>query len=231
MLRNVPSRLALSVLLLLTGLSGFGDTKRAVASGAVTLTLAANSATASGITPGGRAVFFASGLQHNGYDTSFVRIATIVSDDANSGTVTLTLTDPISATTIWAVVDLTDGRYAVASPAGYTTRTVDLPRNVLRRVSGRTGVVRFGFDHPALDLLYVQPGMGAWAWYAMDGRKLDHDGANGVTLIDAADGIPLGDTSGNATELEVGGTLVAVDWYNMEYAVLRLDEATVGAAQ
>lgn len=92
-------------------------------------------------------------------------------------------------------------------------------------------MVRFGFDHPALDLLYVQPGKGAWAWYAMDGRKLDHDGANGVTLIDAADGIPVGDTAGNATELEVGGTLVAVDWYNMEYAVLRLDEATVGAAQ
>ena len=31
----------------------------------------------------------------------------------------------------------------------------------------------FAFDHPALELLYVKPGEGAWTWSSMDGRGLE----------------------------------------------------------
>ncbi len=209
----------------------FGQIRRPSASNNVTLTLAESSATASGIRPGGRALFFASGIQHNGYDRALVRIAQIAPNADEKGTATLTLDSPIAPGTIWAVVDLTDGRYAIASPAGYESRIVPLPANAFRRVTGRNGVVRFGFDHPTLDLLYVHPGLGAWVWYAMDGRTLDRDGPNGITLVDAADGKGIGETTGDAKELAPGGTLIAIDWYKMEYSAVRLDGTILGGAQ
>lgn len=192
-----------------------------------TLTFGAGSVTAVGITPGKSAVFFASGLMADGAQQRIVRWAQIVSDDDRDGRVTLTLPGKVPNVTAWVVVDLTNGQFVAGSPGGFSPRVTQLPSGAFRRSNGSSAVDLFGFDHPVLDLLYVHPGLGAWTWNAVDGRALDHDKANGVTLVSVADAKPLGDTRGKPTEFALGGVLIAVDWYHMEVVTVRLDAAVL----
>jgi len=197
----------------------------------LTLTFGTNAVTADGITPGQAAVFFASGLAPDGAQQRIVRWKDVVSDDDRDGRVTLTLNDPVPLVTVWAVVDLTDGRYAVGSPEGFHAHLARLPAGAFRHGSGSSVVDLFGFDHPVLDLLYVHPGRGAWTWIAVDGRLLDRDAGNGITLIAAGDGTPLGDVHGKPpSEFTPGGVLVAIDWYHMDVLATRLDAAVLGGA-
>ena len=197
----------------------------------IEVTFGTSTVTASGITPGGSALFFGSGRQKNGYDQTLIRVARSVTDDDHDGSVTFDLGKPVPATTIWVVVDMTDGRYALATPTEAVAEAVSLPGNVLRRSQNGATVDGFGYDHPTLELLYIQPGSGAWAWSAADGRALDRDGPNGVTLVNAADGKNVAGTSGAPADFALGGTLVAVDWYKMQYSVVQLDGPTLGRAQ
>jgi hypothetical protein len=196
----------------------------------VTLSFGTNSVTAAGITPGKSAVLFASGLAADDAQQRVVRWVRILSDDDRDGRVTLTLAERVPAATIWAAVDLANGQYAVASPNGSMPRVTKLPPGAFRRSNGSSAVDQFGFDHPVLELLYVHPGLGAWTWTALDGRMLDRDGPNGVTLISVADAKPVGDTAGKPAGFAPGGVLVAVDWYDMEALILRLDGGLLGGA-
>lgn len=196
----------------------------------VTITFGPSSVTAAGITPGKSAAFFASGLIPDGPHQQIVRWRQIVSDDDHDGSVTLPVDGGAPRFTIWAVVDLTNGRYAVASPPEFHPRVTELPHGAFRRSAGANAVDQFGFDHAVLDLLYVHPGRGAWTWNAVDGRVLDRDASNGITLVAAGDGTPLGDTNGKASEFTAGGVLVAIDWFNLEVLALPLDGAVLGGA-
>jgi hypothetical protein len=195
----------------------------------VSVSFGATTVTASGITPGKSALFFASGIRKNGYDQSRVRITRTVGDDDRDGIVTFDLGATVPATTVWVVVDLNSGHFTLAMPVEAVAEEVALPRSAFHKTG--SAVVRFGFDHPTLDLLYVHPGRGVWTWSAVDGRLLDRDGPNGVTLIDVADGKRADGGSDAASDFAPGGTLVAVDWYKMQYAVVHLDGSTLGGAQ
>jgi hypothetical protein len=197
----------------------------------VTLSFGANTVTADGITHGKAAVFFATGLVPDDEQQRIVRWRKIVSDDDGDGRVSLALDGGVTRSTIWAVVDLTDGRFAIGSPPGFYPRFTRIPNAAFRHSGGSAAVDLFGFDHPVLDLLYVHPGLGAWTWNAVDGRSLDRDRPNGVTLIAAGDGTPLGDTRGKRDEFSPGGILVAIDWYHMEVLAIRLDAAILGGAR
>jgi hypothetical protein len=195
----------------------------------VAVSFNATSVTASGITPGKSALFFASGIRKNGYDQSRVRVVRTVTDDDRDGTVTFDLGASVPATTVWVVVDLNNGHFTLATPVEAVADEVPLPRNAFHK-SGNA-VVQFGFDHPTLDLLYVHPGRGVWTWSALDGRLLDRDGPNGVTLIDVHDGTRADGGAGAASDFAAGGKLVAVDWYKMQYAVVHLDGSVLAGAQ
>lgn len=194
----------------------------------ITLTFGTNNVTATGITPGKSAVFFASGLASDGAQQRVVRWAQVVSDDDRDGRVTLTTADPIPDVTIWVVADLTNGQFGVGAPSRFVPRVTRLVPGAFRRSNGSAAVTLFGFDHPVLDLLYVHPGTGVWSWNAVDGGLLDRDAANGVTLISVADAKPLGGTGGKPSEFTPGGVLVAIDWYNMEVVSVHLDAAMLG---
>ncbi len=197
----------------------------------IVVTFGPTTVTATGITPGKAALFFATGRQKNGYDQTLIRYAHTVTDDDHDGAVTFDLGKPVPAMTVWVVVDINNGHYTLATPVVAIAEEVALPGNAFRRAHGGAAVDGFGYDHPTLELLYIHPGHGLWTWSAADGRALDRDGPNGVTLINAADGKKVGGTTEDATEFALGGMMVAVDWYKMEYSVVHLDGATLGRAQ
>ena len=188
----------------------------------IVVTFGANTVTASGITPGASALFFASGRQKNGYDQTLVRYAQTVTDDDHDGSVTFDLGRAVPAMTVWVVVDMTNGHYTLATPKTAVAAEVPPPDAPLRRKIGAVAVVDgFSFDHPTLELLYINPGLGAWTWSAADGR----------TLINVADGKKVGGTTAAPTAFVAGGTLVAIDWYKMQYSVVKLDGPTLGRAR
>lgn len=218
-------RSVLHVSLLLGSLLVLAAGVAQAASPEVTITFGPASVTAAGITPGKSAVFFASGLIADGPHQQIVRWKQIVSDDDHDGSVTLPVEGGAPKFTIWAVVDLANGRYVVASPPEFLAHIIEVSHGGFPRSAGSSVVDRFALDHPVLDVLYVHPGRGAWTWNAMDGGRLDRDGANGVTLIAVDDGRPLGDTQGKASELTAGGVLIAIDWYHLEVLAVQLDGA------
>jgi len=198
----------------------------------VTISFGANSVTASGITPGKSAVFFASGLAPDDEQQRVIHYQQIVTDDDRDGRVTLTLNDPVPMATIWAVVDLTDGRYSLGSPGPYGRFAKPIPGGSFRRGGRSPSVDVFGLAHPVLDILYVHPGVGAWTWIAVDGRGLDGGPPDGITRVAVGDARAVGDAHGKPPNGFVpGGLLVAIDWYHMSVATARLDDALLGAGQ
>ncbi len=197
----------------------------------ITLTFGAKSVTADGVTRGKSAVFFASGLAPDDEQQRVVRYQRVVSDDDGDGRVTLTLDEPVSTVTIWAVVDMADGRFVIASPKrSYAKVVKPIPPGAFRRSEHSAVVDRLGLEHPVVDVLYVHPGLGAWTWIAADGRGLDP--ADGVTLIGTGDAKSIGDPHGKSLgEFAPGGIVVAVDWYHMEVIAARLDGALLGGGK
>jgi hypothetical protein len=197
----------------------------------IVVTFGATTVTATGITPGKTALFFGTGRQKDGYFQTLIRYAVSVTDDDHDGAVTLDLGKRVPSMTIWVVVDTTNGQYTMAMPAVAIADEVPLPAHAFRKTHGGSSVDGFAYNHPTLELLYIHPGHGVWTWSAADGRALDQDGPNGVTFISAADGSKVGGTTEGATEFALGGTMVAVDWYKMQYTVVHLDGAILGGAQ
>lgn len=131
---------------------------------------------ASGITKGKTALIYGIGVQRSGYDQLFVRVLQEVADDDGDGLVTLPFADGLPHGMVWAVFDLTNNQYTIAASPGFVPVAVELPRDAFRRGGAGNAVVRFAFNHPSLELLYVHPGKAVWSWSAMDGRALDRDG-------------------------------------------------------
>jgi len=183
----------------------------------------ATSISASGITPGAQAVFFGAGREPHGYSSGILRISAVVRDTDGDGNVTLDIGRAVPVPTVWAVVDLTDGRYAVSAPPGSAVQTATLPPHLLG--SSGLGADRLSLDHPFLELLYVQPGLGAWTWSARDGGSNDRDDVGGVTTVDLTDGQNLAGSSELPAHFSTGGVLVAIDWFKLQILAVRLDAA------
>lgn len=78
---------------------------------------------------------------------------------------------------VWAVVDLASGAYAVAAPEGFLLQPVPLSGQAFQ--VGAPGVVnRVRHEHPSVDLLVVRPGVGAWSLRSVDQGPTDHDPAD-----------------------------------------------------
>ena len=180
---------------------------------AVTATFAGNTITAAGITPGKSAVFFGITFFGPNDTRQLVRWKQIVTDDDGDGTVALSSGDVPLTSSLWVVADLASGRFAVGGPPSSAFNPAAAPRQLLRQSLASGPIDRLTFDHPLLDMLYVDPGHGAWVWYARDGGYGDKDGANGLATVDLADGQPLSGSGPPPTQFSSGGVLIAIDWY------------------
>jgi hypothetical protein len=183
-----------------------------------------------GLEPGGSAIVF--GVSRapipGAYMDRVERWQATVEDVRRDGTAAFDVGKEIPAESVWAVVDLRNGRYVTRAGGG--AAVVTMRGNPLRR--GSADPDRFAFDHGYLLLLYVHPGMGAWTWYAMDGTRTDIDGSsNGTTMVALSDGKSLGAAGKAPKTFALGGLLVAIDYVHLEAAVVRVDEALLGAAR
>jgi hypothetical protein len=205
----------------------------AMADPGLTVTLGAHTVSASGLSPGSSAVFFA--VLHEpipgAYMNRVSRLAKVLVDDDRDGVVTLDLGRPIPAISIWAVVEPQNGHYGITTGGRFAVTTISIAPDALRKGAG--GVIdRIAFDHASLDLLYVHPGKGAWTWSAMDGDPAtDADLQNGITAVSLSKARPVGGGAQGITDLALGGTLVAIDPDRMEIGTVHIDGKLIGGAR
>ena len=181
-----------------------------------------------GLTPGGRAIVFAAGLAPQGQYSLMFEWAGTADDADHHGSVSVDFGRDIPGSSIWCVADGTTGDYLVISPKAPVPVATLLP-NSLRRRGGTVSQVVYG--HAFLDLLYIEPGRGAWIIRDADGSRTDEDGPNGATAVSTGRMKPLWEGLEAPAELRPGGVLVAIDRIRFEAAAVRLDAAMIGAAQ
>lgn len=198
--------------------------------GQLSVTVAQQTITASGLTPGSTAVFFGVAqvpIPH-GYMNRIQQWAVTIADTGNAGTVTLDLHQDVPPISVWAVVDLGTSRYGTVSGSGVGLREITLA-NPLRKGPSQT-VDHFAFDHGYLELLYVQPGLGAWTWSAVGGTGATPQESAGSTEVTLTAGTPAGQSSQTPAAFLPGGILVAVDFTRLEIAVVPIDQQLIGGA-
>jgi hypothetical protein len=199
----------------------------------LTVTLGAHAVSASGLSRGGTAVFFA--VLHEPIPGAYMdrvsRLARVLVDDDRDGAVTLDLGRPIPATTLWVVVEPQNGHYGITTGRRLDITMVPIAPDALRK--GANGVIAgIAFGHPSLDLLYVHPGRGVWTWSATDGDPTtDADGHNGITVVSLNKAQPVGGGVPGITDLALGGTLVAIDPNRMEIGIVHIDGKLIGDAR
>lgn len=179
-------------------------------------------------TPHGNVAVFGVGVTPRGFYPVTFKWSGVVDCDAN-GQATIDFGFDVPQSTIWAVVDGKNGQDALVTPGGVPVPEARIRPDALHRRGAR--VSEFAFDHPVLDLLYVEPAGGAWTGATADGGKNDRDGPNGVTVISVDDLHSLPGTTGLPSEFKAGGRLIAIDFVRMQAVSLRLDAAMIGAAR
>jgi hypothetical protein len=184
--------------------------------------------TVSGLTPGGGAILFGVGLQPTGQYTLTYRWSGSAEDTDNDGAVVMDTGREIPGPTIWCAADARTADFVVVTPGGRPFTATTLRPDAFRRRGN--DVTQFAFDHPSLDLLYLEPGRGAWSCTESDGSVTDDDGPNGVTTLSIARCQPIGGGAGKAQAFHPGGVLVAIDMIRLEAIAMRLDGAVLGGA-
>lgn len=193
-----------------------------------TMHFSARGATISAATPNSNAAVIGVGLKADGFFPRTFKWAGVVACD-HKGEGAIDFGFDVPGSTLWAVVDGRTGQALLVTPGGVPVPEAQVRPGMLHR--NGAGVSLFAFDHPVLDLLYVEPAGGVWVGSTADGAKSDRDGPNGVSAISVDDFRPLGDISGTPREFKAGGRLIAIDYLRMQALSLRLDAAMIGAAR
>jgi hypothetical protein len=139
------------------------------------LSFSPEAVTASGMTPGGKVIWFSVAREIAERSATIVRREWIADDEDKDGAVRFELGRPVPFQSIWTVVDLTTGAAAVAVPEGYPLRRIDLPGRGTGHASGKPDWVED--DRGYVEVLLVRPGQGAWGATVGDGGEADDDGA------------------------------------------------------
>jgi hypothetical protein len=194
------------------------------------VTFGSSTVSVRGIAPGATAVFFGIGVKRERYYDTQVRWQGTEAADI-VGAATFDAKQPIPEWSVWGVVDQTTGLYAIATPGKQGVNALDLSAAAFRSLTqGHND--GFAWDHPFLDLLYVHPGHGAWVWTHVGiGTALNRDGTNRATSVGAGDAKSLAGDTGHFDDFAPGGVLIAIDWYRMEVAAVRLTGKMLGGGQ
>jgi hypothetical protein len=202
---------------------------QAASSGGPSVRFGARDLTVTGLTPGGSAIVFAAGLQPSGVYSVTFKWSGVVEDTDKDGAVTVDVGRDVPGTTIWCVADAKTADFVVVTPGGRPVPYTFLRPGDLRKRSNDVSQLAFG--HAFLDLLYLEPGGGAWTSSDSDGSATDEDGPNGKTTVSADRFKPLIASDKPLKQLRPGGILVAIDMIRLEVLALRLDGATLGSGQ
>lgn len=186
---------------------------------------------ASGVTPGGRAAFWWLARGADGFTPWTARLSEVVIDDDGDGAVSLGFEEGVPEDSVWAVVDLRSGEYALASPAAGPLREVEPPRGLVASLPGRGEIED---ERRRLEVLVVRPGAdgesGAWTGSAEDGGAGDGDGRrDGRTQAQLERLEPLEEAGPPPPRtLRVGDLVVAGDARDLVFWARRLSEDLAG---
>lgn len=188
------------------------------------ITINGQTVTAYDITPGGQVVFFGVALEPTGYESMLVRWSQTVTDTGDTGTVQFDAGRDISCKSVWVVVDIATGAYAVAAPPDCPLRFTALPALPFKRGAGGS-VNNVIPDARNVEMLYVEPGTGAWTSTAMDGYESDADGAaDGSATVALSSATPLQTGATAPTAFASGNVLIVVDSINLDVVAVVLDD-------
>lgn len=185
---------------------------------------------ATSLTPGAQVLLFGVARDHDGFGAVIRRWTEVLTDTDGDGQVELDLGFNVPFQSIFAAIDLRDGHYSVASPSGFGA--IPPKRAKTLRRGPKALVDRMSSPGPMADVVYVQPGSGAWKVQLSDGVTTDRDGvADGATMFALSDFSPLLPGLDVPQEFAPGGILIVIDAYDMDLYAQRLDGAVLGGVQ
>ncbi|MES1244511.1 MAG: hypothetical protein ABUT39_23095 [Acidobacteriota bacterium] len=141
------------------------------------LTFEPRAVVASGLTPGGRMVWFGVAREIERRAARIVPRIGQAADGDRDGKVRLDLGQDVPPRSIWFAVDLETGEAGVAAPEGFPLLETELPGRAIP-----AALNRLDLDRRLVYLLLVRPGVGAWTLRAGDGGASDEDGEPDGTL-------------------------------------------------
>lgn len=142
---------------------------------------------ATGLTPGGDAVWFGATIDTLAKARRLNRHAAVVRDADGDGVVLYEM-PKISRFALLFVADAATGEYAVFRGEG-----VDAVEHDLHGNNWRAGLDHFDIPADFLEILLVRPGDGAWTASVAEGDRKDGDGArNGKFRLKVKDMDPIG---------------------------------------
>ncbi len=139
-----------------------------------TISFEKDAVVASGVTPGGKVVWFSVAREIAEHTATIVPRQAIAEDEGRDGMVRLELDRDVPFQSIWVAVDLTTGAAAVAVPKDYPLRRFELPSGNLHRGDSEGDWIEDRRGYVALML--VRREKGAWWSLVGDGGSEDDDG-------------------------------------------------------
>jgi hypothetical protein len=217
-LEDTLSKIVISFLAAMIAVAAMADSKTQAPP--LPVAIAGSKVTVTGATPGGRVVFFGIGRFVKERRVTVRRFDKIVADDNNDGTVVLEIGEKLPWKTVFAAVDLTSGRYGLATMSDFPLMTIEFEKDPMVANNGQLN--KIVFQHKFLDLVVVRPGVGAWGQILADGNKFDDDGKGDGTIVGNVEkSVPVSDDGPPPPKkFEKGDIVVLIDADRMQtYAV------------
>lgn len=186
-----------------------------------TVRFEARSVALTGLTPSGSVAWTSVSREPRGYSTLTASRSGAATADA-LGEATIELDGDVATASVWVVVDLEQGGFAVAAPQGTSFREVGFDgRSVVANPEGKLN--RLVHTRPYIELFLARPGVGAWVMAAGEGAEGDDDGEqDGSLRTTLASMQPLAASPPPPDELAAGDVLVMVDPRTLEYYAVEL---------
>jgi hypothetical protein len=214
--------ICLSALLFVS--AGSADAAPADAAPALVPSFGDSSFSVSGVTPGGKVVFFATSIEFSGTPAvaGEVRRAEIRSDDDRDGQVRLELGIPLPHRAIWGAVDLTSGAAVMIPSPGYDALRATFGTEQLKNDSNGQ-LKKLEWAAAAMNVLVVRAGTGAWSLYARKHTSVDETARTNQPLrIDFDSFVAVGDSPRPPGSFKKGDVLLVIDPRRMVYTLLEV---------
>jgi hypothetical protein len=179
----------------------------------------ANAVVASGLSPGKTVVWFGVERRVDAEYSTDVYERYDVGMAGADGTARFVLDQPVALRSLWTVVDLDSGAFALAAPEGYRLGRLSEPPARLG-VGSAAQSDELLDERPYLVGLVVRPGEGAWRFAGGDGGARDEDGQNDGHLRFALDKLePLPGSPAAPARVRGSDLWFVIDPQRMEISV------------
>jgi len=175
-----------------------------------------------GATPHGRVDLCGIGLGFESGQQSLVYVEN--ENRADDGGQIAFPAEKLSFQSIWIALDVTSGKYSIASPPGFSPRRMPTPPTAIAP-DGR----HIRDDRPLINVFVGRKGAGAWLARAADGADADADGPKNGRVSAALERLAaLGETAAAPQKLTPGDIVFVVDPRFMEFWSTEIQPGQVG---